>query len=64
MACSLFWLMKITVIIIDLYIALTTRYVARLGVHYLTLLDFSHELFFHLVEQTHYVVEIRLDLLL
>ena len=57
--------MWITVIIIvDLYIAVTfSIYEAWLMVHYLALLDFSHELFFHLVEETHNVVEIGLDLL-
>ena len=59
-------LMWITVIIIvDLYIAVTfSIYKAWLMVHYLTLLDLSHELFFHLVKKTHDVVKIWLNLLL
>ena len=58
--------MRITVIIIvDSYIAIAIScYEAWLMVHNLTLLDFSHKLFFHLVEKTHNVVEIWLDLLL
>ena len=59
--------MRITVIIIIVnpYIAIAIScYEAWLMVHNLTLLNLSHKLFFHLVEKTHYVVEIRLDLLL
>ena len=58
--------MRITVIIIVyFYITITIScYEAWLMVHYLALLDLSHELFFHLVKKTHDVVEIWLNLLL
>ena len=58
--------MRIAVIIIIVYLYTTIAfscYEAWLVINDLTLLDLSHELFFHFVEKTHYMVKIWLYLL-